>query len=102
MLEEQPVGIGKKWTLEHSWAIGEFEFKNPEANIGTTKEKGGDFILDPMVTKGATPQDYSAFVSDTVSLVGKEPMMGGPSPRDFTPGVGQMKLEAPPRYSGKK
>ena len=31
--------------------------------------------------------------------------MGGTSPRDFTPhttGVGQMKLEAPPRYSGKK
>ena len=32
--------------------------------------------MDPMVTKGATPQDYSASVSDTVSLVGKEPMMG--------------------------
>ena len=31
--------------------------------------------------------------------------MGGPSPGGFTPhtaGVGQMKLETPPRYSGKK
>ena len=48
--------------------------------------------MDPMVTKGATPQDYSASVSDTVSLVGKEPMMGGPSPGGFMPhttGVGQ-------------
>ena len=105
MLEEQPIGIGKKWTLEHSWATEGFEFKKPETSTGTTKEKGEDFILDPMVTKGSTPQDYSASVSDTVSLVGKESMMGGPSPRGFmshTVGVGQMKLEAPPRYSGKK
>ena len=32
-------------------------------------------------------------------------MLGGPSPGGFLPhiaGVGQMKLEAPPRYSGKK
>ena len=53
-----------------------------------------------MVTKGATPQDYSASVSDTVSLVGKESTMGGPSPGGFTPqivGVGQMKLEATPK-----
>ena len=49
VLEEQPVGIGKKWTLEHSWATEGFEFKKPETNTGTTKEKGGDFILDPMV-----------------------------------------------------
>ena len=58
-----------------------------------------------MVTKGATLHDYLAFVSDTVSLVGKEPMMGGTSLGGFTPhtaGVGQIKLEAPPRYSGKK
>ena len=37
--------------------------------------------------------------------MGKESMMGGPSPGGFMPhtaGVGQMKLEAPPRYSGKK
>ena len=32
VLEEQPVGIGKKWTLEHSWAAREFEFKKPETS----------------------------------------------------------------------
>ena len=61
--------------------------------------------MDPMVTKGATPQDYSGSISDTVSLAGKDSMMGEPSPGGFTPhtaGVDQMKLEAPPRYSGKK
>ena len=57
--------------------------------------------MDPMVTKGSTPQDYSASASDTVSardtvsLVVKEYMMGGPPPGGFTAGVGQMKLEAP-------
>ena len=97
--------IGKKWTLEHLWAIEGFEFKKPETRTGTTKEKGRDFILDPMVTKRSTPQDYLASASDMVSLVGKESMMGGPSLGGFTPhttGVGQMKLEAPPRYSRKK
>ena len=105
MWDDQSVGSGKESTLGHSWVIGGFEFKKPETSTRTTKEKGGDFILDPMVAKGAVPQDYSASVSDTVSLVGKEPMMGGPSPGGFMPhtaGVGQMKLEAPPRYSGKK
>ena len=102
VLEEQPIGTGKEWTPEHSWATKGFEFKKPETSTGTTKEKGGDFILDPMVTKGSTPPDYLASISDTASLVGKEYMMGGPSPGGFTTGVGQMKLEALPRCSGKK
>ena len=72
MWDDQSIGSGKESTLGHSWAIGGFEYKKPETSTGTTKETGGDFILDPMVTKGATPQDYSASVSDTVSLVGKE------------------------------
>ena len=55
MWDDQSVGSGKEQTPEHSWATGGFEFKNPETSTGTTKEKAGDFILDPMVTKGATP-----------------------------------------------
>ena len=86
--DDQSVGSGKESTLGHSWATGGFELKKLETSSGTTKEKGGDFILDPMVTKGATPQDYSASVSDTVSLVGKDSMMGGPCPGGFTPRVG--------------
>ena len=54
MWDDQSVGSGKESTLGHSWAIGGFEYKKSETNTGTTKEKGGDFILDPMVTKGAT------------------------------------------------
>ena len=80
MWDQQPIGIAKELTLENSWATGGFEFETPETSTRTTKEKGEDFILDPMVTKGATPQDYSAPVSETVSLVGKDSMMGGPSP----------------------
>ena len=76
--------------------------------VSSTKEKaekGEVFILDPMTTKILAPQDYSASVSDTVSLVGKGATMGGPSLGGFMPqiaGVGQMKLEVPRRYSGKK
>ena len=61
--------------------------------------------MNPGTTKMSAPQDYSASVSDTVSLVGKGSAMGGASLGAFMPwttGVGQMKLEAPPRYSGKK
>ena len=36
VLEEQLVGICKKWTLEHSWAIDGFEFIKPETSTGTT------------------------------------------------------------------
>ena len=64
--------------------------------------KRGRFYFGPKGYQGSTPQDYSASVSDTVSLVGKESMMGAPPPGGFIVGVGRMKLEAPPRYSGKK
>ena len=84
----------------------EREFRKLETNAGTKEEKEGDvFILDPVVTKVPAPLDYSVSVNDTVSLVGKRPVMTRLSPRASMPyvaGVGQMKLEAPPRYSRKK
>ena len=61
--------------------------------------------MDPMVMKVSALLDYSESLNDTVSLVGKGPVMTRPSPRASIPyaaRVGQMKLEAPPRYSGKK
>ena len=105
VLGGQPVGGTKELMPEHTVGKWEFEFEKPETSAGPKGEKGGDFILDPMTSKLSAPVDYSATTSDTVSLVGKGPVMSGPSPGGFIPqtaGVGQMKLEAPPRYSGKK
>ena len=112
-LNRQPVGGMEELTPEKAWPLGQpqamdkwgFEFEKPETSARPKGEKGGDFILDSMTSKLSAPVDYSATTSDTVSLVGKGPVMSGPSPGGFTPqaaGVGQMKLEAPPRYSGKK
>ena len=104
-LGEQLVGYTEELTPEHTVGKWEFEFGKPETSAGPKGEKGGDFILDPMTSKMSAPVDYSATASDTVSLVGKGPVMSGPSPGGYMPqtaGVGQMKLEAPPRYSGKK
>ena len=61
--------------------------------------------MGPMVTSWWESKDYLAPVEETVSLVGKSmgmPMatLGGFVPQ--TAGAGQMKLEAPPRYSGKR
>ena len=81
------------------------EYKKLVSSAIEKEEKEGDLILDPVTTKISAPRDYSATISDTVSLVGKGPMDAGPSPGGSVPqtaGVGQMKLEAPPRYSGKK
>ena len=69
------------------------------------KEKKGELSLDPMVASGWKSKDYSALVEESVSLVGKSIGMpattsGGVAPH--TAGVGQMKLEAPPQYSGKR
>lgn len=65
-------------------------------------------MLDPV--KGTAPPhvDYSATIDkDTrISLVGKSTTLARPTPGGSTipqtVGVGQMKLEAPPRYSGKR
>ena len=58
-----------------------------------------------MLTSGYKSKDYSASVEESVSLVGKSTGMPATTSGGFAPhtaGVGQMKLEAPPRYSGKR
>ena len=105
VLEEQPIEYSKTLTLEHVCERAEMAFEKPETSAGTKEEKGEALIMDPRTTKMSAPLDYSASVSDTISLVGKGSMMAGPSPGDFMPQttrVDQMKLEAPPMYSGKK
>ena len=69
------------------------------------KEEKGELLMDSMVTSGWKSTEYSTPVGESVSLVGKttgmpETTSGGSVPH--TAGVGQMKLEAPPRYSGKR
>ena len=69
------------------------------------KEEKGELSLGPMVTSGWKSKDYSAPAEESVSLVGKsmvlpETTSGGYAPH--TAGVAQMKLEAPPQYSGKR
>ena len=69
-----------------------------------TEEKGGLF-MGSMVMSGWESKDYSTPVEETVSLVGKSTGMPIATSGGFVPqtaGVGQMKLEAPPRYSGKR
>ena len=69
-----------------------------------TEEKG-EISMGPMISSAWTSQDYSVPIEESVSLVGKSTGMPGTTSGGFAPqtaGVGQMKLEAPPRYSGKR
>ena len=69
------------------------------------KEVKGEPSLGPMVTSGWESKDDSSPVEESVLLVGKSMGMLEITSRGFIPqtaGVGQMKLEAPPRYSGKR
>ena len=69
------------------------------------KGEKGELSMGPMVTSGEQSKDYSAPTEESVSLVGKSTGMPVTTSGGFTPhtaGVGQMKLEAPPRYSGKR
>ena len=69
------------------------------------KEEKGGLSLGLMVTSGWESKDYSAPVEESVSLVGKSTGMPGTTSGGVAPhiaGVGQMKLEAPPQYSGKR
>ena len=69
------------------------------------KEEKGELSMVPMVTSGWKSKDYSSPVEESVSLVGKSTVMPETTSGGFAPqiaGVGQMKLEAPPRYSGKR
>ena len=74
----------------------------PAAN--KTEEKGG-LSMGPMISSGWKSKDYSVPVEESVSLVGKSTGIPETTSGGFAPhivGVGQMKLEAPPRYSGKR
>ena len=69
-----------------------------------TGEKGG-MSMGPIVMSRWKSKDYSAPIEETISMVDKsmgmlEATSGGFAPQ--TTGVGQMKLEAPLQYSGKR
>ena len=69
------------------------------------KGEKGELSMGPMVTSGDKSKDYSAPAEESVSLVGKSTGMPATTSGGFAPhtaGVGQMKLEAPPQYSGKR
>ena len=61
--------------------------------------------MDPMMESSWNSKDYSAPAEESISLVGKSTAMPEVTSGGFAPqatGVGQMKLEAPPRYFGKR
>ena len=61
--------------------------------------------MGSMVMSGWESKDYSTPIEETLSLVGKSMGMPTATSGGFVPqiaGVGQMKLEAPPRYSDKR
>ena len=68
------------------------------------KEEKGELSMGPMVTSGWV-EGLLGPAEESVSLVGKSTGMPATTSGGFAPhtaGVGQMKLEAPPRYSGKR
>ena len=68
-------------------------------------EQKGKLSMDPMVESSWKSKDYSALAKETMSLVGESMGMTEVTSGDFAPqvaGVGQMKLEATPQYSGDK
>ena len=85
---------------QEGWVPGEESFPGK----ATAEEKGK--FLDPMVGSLPPHMDFTASVSgEDVSLVGKSADMattsaGGSTP--LTAAGGHIKLEAPPRYSGKR
>ena len=73
--------------------------------LAPEKEEKGELSLGPMVTSGWKSKDYSAPAEESVSLVGKSTVLPETTSGGFAPhtaGVSQMKLEAPPLYSGKR
>ena len=69
------------------------------------KEEKGELSMGPMVTSGEKSKDYSALAKESVSLVGKSTGMPATTSGSFAPqatGLGQLKLEAPLQYSGKR
>ena len=69
------------------------------------KEGKGKSSMGPMVTSGYKSKDYSSPIEESVLLVGKSTVLPETTSGGFVPQttrVGQMKLEAPPQYSGKR
>ena len=75
------------------------------APAGNKTEEQREMSMGPMVTSRWKSKDYSAPIEETILLVGKSTSMLEATSGGFVPqiaGVGQMKLEAPPQYSGKR
>ena len=69
-----------------------------------TKQKW-KLLMDPMVENSGRSKNSSTPIVDTMSLVGNMVEMPGITSGSFAPqtiGVGQMKLDATPRYLGKR
>ena len=76
-----------------------------EIAFAPPKIKKRRLSMDPVVDSSRKSTDYSAPTEESISLVGKSIGMSSATSRGFTPqtvGVGQMKLEAPPQYSGRR
>ena len=75
------------------------------APAASKTEVKGELSMGPMISSAWTSKDYSVPIEESTSLVGKSTGMPGTTSGGFVPqttGVGQMELEAPPRYSGKR
>ena len=75
------------------------------APMANKTEQKGKLTIDPMVESSWQSKEYSNLVEETILLVGQSTNMLGTTSRCFVPQtarVGQMKIEAPPRYSGKR
>ena len=77
------------------------EIEKKTAPMASKTEENGELSMGPMISSGWKSKDYSVLIEESVLLVGKstgipEATSGGFVPQ--TVGVGQMKLEAPPRY----
>ena len=75
------------------------------AFVPQEKEQKGKLLMDPMVESSWKSKGFSVPIEETIALVGKSTSMPEVSSGGFAPQateVGQMNLEAPPRYSGKR
>ena len=75
------------------------------APIAKKIKQNGKLLMDQMVESLWRSKDYLATAEETISLVEKAVEMPGTTSRGFasqTTRVGQMKLDAPPQYLGKR
>ena len=75
------------------------------AFVPPKEEQKGKLSMDPMVEAAWKSTDFSAPTKKLISLVGISMGMPSVTSGGFAPQtirVGQMKLEAPPQYSGKR